>query len=120
MIDIIVTFLVIPGPKASLGTAFPGQMVLSSKCLEVPLKFWRVANATTLRRHLTFPGLQRATKEKLITMCPFLSHIVLWISVLYFLSHFLTGLEISDFVKIESVNNLLVLPMSVQYNFQGA
>lgn len=48
LIDIIVTFLVIPGPKSSLGTTFPGQMVLSSKCLEVPFKFWRVANATTL------------------------------------------------------------------------
>ena len=51
-------------------------------------------------------------------MYPFLFHIVLWIFVLYFLSHFQKRFEISDFVKIQSVNNLHVLPMSVQHNFQ--
>ena len=38
--------------------------------------------------------------------------------MLHFLSHFQKRFEISDFVKIESVNNLHALPMSVQHNFQ--
>nr|KAF6278900.1 hypothetical protein mMyoMyo1_010229 [Myotis myotis] len=49
---------------------FPGQMVLSSKCLEVPLKSWRAARATPLWEH-NLPRPPRGRETAVYLNVPF-------------------------------------------------